>query len=214
MRLVVCEDHVMFSDALTEMLTQAGHEVVEVVSDGPQAIFAVLQHRPDVCLLDAHLPSGNGLLIIPVLVTASPKTRVVVLDQSADGRADVDARRFGASAFLGRDQPLEALRDVLTDVVSRPSHPVPRQWWGPEHESTRRQETDELRFLTGRERQVLEALVRGVSTGEIATELGVEVSTARTHIQNVLVKMGVHSRLEAAAMVTRGHLLAGRASPV
>jgi DNA-binding NarL/FixJ family response regulator len=202
MRVVICDDHVMLAEALSGMLAGRGHEVLDVVHDAPQSVIAVLKHRPDICLLDLRLPSGSGLLVIPALRMASPDTRVEVLTALVDKATAAEAQRLGAAAFIGKDQPLDAIEAVFKAVMS---HPPQTPWEQPVSKvalgGVLGRGSHRLRFLTERERQVLGALRRGLDTTEIARELGVERSTARTHIQNVLVKLGVHSRLEAAALV-------------
>ena len=221
LRVLICDDHVLFTDALSTMLGALGHQVVAVVHDGPDLVPAVMATQPEICLLDVLLPSGRGTLLIPAVRMASPQTRVIVLTALADTRTQVEARSLGADAVIGKHESVDVLETTFQTTMRQPLRPdravelAPFRRAGDTVPAARRSgaagltvrrvgDTGDgaarLRFLTDRERQVLAAISRGASTQQIARELGVAASTARTHIQNVLVKLGVHSRLQAAAL--------------
>jgi two-component system nitrate/nitrite response regulator NarL len=203
-RLVLCDDHVLLLDALESVLARHGHEVVAAVTTPDAALEAVREHRPDVLLLDAYFPEGSGVAAIPQLVEASPGTRIVVLSAAAEPRMVSSAVEAGAVGFARKDRGLDGIlralervlqgelvidTELLREVVARPPHDSPEdtQW--------------RARFLTAREREVLDRLLAGQSTADMAREMGIARSTARTHVQNVLQKLGVHSRLQAAAVM-------------
>ena len=203
MRLVVCDDHRLLLDALSVALSDSGHTVVATALHPDQAVEAVREHQPDACLLDVYFPHGNGLNAIGPIHEVSPNTKVVMLSSSTSGGLVAEALAQGAAGFVGKENPIgvviEALELALQGylavdplVLRDALRPHPRDdapLWV-------------LKFLTGREWDVLRCLMEGLSTEEIADHLGVQRSTARTHVQNLLIKLGVHSRLQAAALMT------------
>lgn len=202
LRLVLCDDHRLFLDALGSAMAALGHDVVGLASTPGEALTEVAREQPDCCLLDLSFPEGSGVEVIPLLRAAAPHTAVVVLSAADDPRLAQKAVDLGAVGYLPKTGPLPAIAAAL-DAVAR-GEPVgisspPR--WTP---ATGRPAGPlwKLRFLTEREWQVMECILEGRSTDEIASALGVRRSTARTHVQNLLAKLGVHTRLQAAALMT------------
>ena len=205
MQLVLCDDHRLLAEALATALRAHGHEVVAVATTPEAGYRAVVEHHPDVCLLDVGFPGASGLDVIARVASASPSCKVLMLS----GRSNPDtvnaALTAGASGFVlkeqGIDQILQALDRVLEGqaVVDsgllRAALSVPTPLRSPEGQR--------LRSLTCREREALRRIAAGDSTKEIARAMHVSESTARTHVQNVLTKLGVRSRLQAAALVAR-----------
>ena len=202
MKLVVCDDHALILDALGTALADLGYEVTKAARPD-DALEAVRVVQPDVCLLDANYPEGSGLDVIPRIREVSAGTKVVIF--SADFSDDVVRRAIalGASGYVRKDRGLPQLVEAIDLAISghmaiEPSALQRALRSGDPSEHP----TWVLSFLTDREWQVLKCVSDGLSTEEIATELSVRRSTARTHVQNVLTKLGVHSRLQAAALVS------------
>lgn len=199
MRLVICDDHQLLLEGLTSALTRAGHQVLVATNDPATAVDAVREHRPDACLLDLHFPDRDGLSVIAELGAAHPGTRVVILSATAQPVRVAEAVGKGAHGFVGKQRPLADIVTTLERAVAGPadsrSAGLRVRRGGPADPGW------VLRFLTDREWQVLRCILDGQSTEEIAVELGVRRSTARTHVQNLLTKLGLHSRLQVAAMV-------------
>jgi len=203
MRLLLCDDHRLLLDALSMALTDKGHTVVATALDLDDAVEAAREHQPDACLLDVNFPDGNGISAIGRIHQVSPDTKVVILSGSSHRGVVADALAQGAQGFVGKEKPIgviiEALEMayrghlavdplVLRDAV-RPRAQADDPFWA-------------LKFLTDREWEVLRCIMDGLSTEQIAVQLGVRRSTTRTHVQNLLTKLGVHSRLQAAALIT------------
>ena len=205
MRLVLCDDHRLLAEALATALQAHGHEVVAVATTPEAGYRAVVEHHPDVCLLDVGFPGASGLDVIARITSAYHGCKVLMLS----GRSNPDmvnaALTAGAAGFVlkeqGIDQILQALDRVLEGqaVVDsgllRAALSVPMPLRSPEGQR--------LRSLTSREREALRRVASGESTKEVARAMHVSDSTARTHVQNVLTKLGVRSRLQAAALVAR-----------
>jgi two-component system nitrate/nitrite response regulator NarL len=200
-RLILCDDHLLFVEPLAAVLRMRGHEAI-VASDPATAVELVDGQEPDLCLVDLHFPHGkNGLQAIAEIHAGHPNCPVVVLSASAEARDGSAARRAGAAGFIRKDQPVAAIFDAIERVASgrrMAVAPVPRRAAGSPERSRVWWLLDQL---TDREREVLRRLVQAEDTVRIARSLGVAPSTARTHLQNVLLKLGVHTRLQAVALV-------------
>ena len=204
MRILLCDDHVLLAEALESLLTAAGHEVT-VTPTADAAVQALGRLQPDVAVLDVGFPEGDGLEVLSRTGEIAPSTRVLMLSASRDPELVRTALDLGACGYLCKDVGVaEVIRAVdrvdhgevvLDPLVVRALAQRPRarldhvEWL--------------LGFLSPREREVLRRIVLGQSTQEMATGMQVSRSTARTHVQNVLRKLGVHSRLEAVAAVSR-----------
>ncbi len=202
MRLLVCDDHRLLVDALSMALTDKGHTVVATALDPDEAVEAAREHQPDACLLDLNFPVGNGLSAIARILDVSEDTKVVVLSGSSNRGVVADAIAQGAQGFVGKEKPIVAIIEAL-EKVHQGYLAVDRVEL---QDALRpRAEDDDplwvLKFLTAREWEVLHCIMEGLSTEQMAEQLGVHRSTARTHVQNLLTKLGVHSRLQAAALI-------------
>jgi two-component system nitrate/nitrite response regulator NarL len=203
MRLLVCDDHRLLLDALSMALTDKGHTVVATALDPDEAVEAARTHKPDVCLLDVNFPHANGLSAIGRIHEVSPDTKVVMLSGSVNRNLVADAISEGAHGFVGKEKPVGVIIEALELVhhgqlavdlvmlqeVMRPHAVNEDPLWM-------------LKFLTEREWEVMRCIMDGLSTEQMADQLRVQRSTARTHVQNLLTKLGVHSRLQAAALMT------------
>lgn len=203
MKMVICDDHLLLLEALGLALTAKGHEVVALAETPEQAIEAVALHRPDVCLLDVNFPSGTSVGAIHRIRESSPDTKVVMLSAAADHAIVGRAIAEGASGYVGKEKPIVEIVEML-DRAARGQMAVEPSLL--QRALRPQKSTDDplwsLQFLTDREWQVMRCIMDGQTTEEMATTLGVQRSTARTHVQNLLTKLGVHSRLQAAALMS------------
>jgi len=202
-RIVVCDDHLLLLEALGLALGAEGHDVVALAGTPDEGVAAVAEHRPDVCLLDVNFPGGTSLTAIQRIRETSPETKVVMLSAEADHAIVGRAIAEGASGYVGKEKPIVEIVEMLDRAVRgqlavepsllqralRPHKSSDDPLWA-------------LQFLTDREWQVMRCIMDGQTTEEMATSLGVQRSTARTHVQNLLTKLGVHSRLQAAALIS------------
>ena len=213
MRLVLGDDQAIFLDALSTVLTQRGYEV-GAVARSPEEMIAYVRHqRPDACLIDCNLAVDEGLRTIQRVNEVSEATTVVVLGADPDADAAELAMDAGASGYLHQSRGVEvlvaALERMLTgerviDLPDTGRAPRPRR---ASHADT------VAATLTGRERECLSLLVAGLDTAAIVACMGVSRTTVRTHLQSVLTKLGVHSRLEAASFAVRHRLVDAWAEP-
>jgi two-component system, NarL family, nitrate/nitrite response regulator NarL len=204
-RLVLCDDHRLLAEALATALRANGHQVVAVTTTPEAGYRAVVEHRPDVCLLDVGFPGASGLDVITRMTSACDDCKVLILS----GRSNPDmvnaALTAGAAGFVVKEQGIDRILQALDRVLEgqavvessllRAALSLPMPLRSPEGQR--------LHSLTSREREALGRIAAGDSTKEIARAMHVSESTARTHVQNVLTKLGVRSRLQAAALVAR-----------
>ena len=203
MRLLICDDHRMLVEGLSLVLSDHGHTVAATALDPDEAVEAARQHQPDVCLLDVNFPDSNGICAIGRIHEVSPNTKVVILSASHTPSLVADAIAQGAAGYVGKEKPIGVLVEtlqmahegylavdplVLQDALRPRARNDDPLWM--------------LKFLTEREWEVLRCIMDGLSTDEMAEKFGVHRCTARTHVQNLLTKLGVHSRLQAAALMT------------
>lgn len=201
--LLLCDDHGVFADALGSALGQRGFTVLATASTLADAKERVVGHRPDVCLLDRYFADGDGLDALPEIAAS---TRVLVLTADGDEQGTDHALRAGARGYVTKMCGLSALCAAV-EAVARDEVVVET---GPARSPAPTGDSDAHRLaahLTDRERQCLELLVEGHRTTTMARGLGVSTTTVRTHVQSVLTKLGVHSRLEAASLALRHSLI-------
>jgi two-component system, NarL family, nitrate/nitrite response regulator NarL len=210
LRIVIADAHRIFAGALASLLRRSGHDVVGCVAGFGAAADVIVREQVDACVLDGALAGEGQAGALQEAMAHSPRTAFVVLADSPESAGFAGPLAAGAhGAALKTDDFVEVLR-VITGAASR----LARRSAGgavlslsaqaacrPVRRSARYPALDHL--LTPREREVLARLVHGESTTSMARSMGVRLSTTRTHIDSVLIKLGVHSRLEAVAYAVR-----------
>ena len=209
LRVVIADDHPPTRAFWREALERDGCVVVAEARDAPRAVAAAKEHRPDVCLLDIHMP-GNGISAAAAITEALPDTPVVMLTASEDDEDLYAALRAGASGYLPKtmdpDRLPNALRGVLAGEVAMPRWlvlKVVEQF----RESPRVVPRRRASALTSREAEILALMSNGLTTGEIAKHLFVAPVTVRTHISTIVKKLRVPDREAAVrlSLADRGH---------
>lgn len=209
-RVLIIDDHVLFAEAIRLTLEVRDVTVVGIVLTVEEALPAVHRLRPDLVLVDIGLPDGSGLTLGQRILQESLETKVVALSGLEDPWAVREALRAGFHGYIVKDTSIprfiHAIEAVLSGEVVVPRTLAPRV-------AGMRSSEEEaaallMAQLTSREREVLALLVEGVSGQGIARTLGISPNTVRTHVQNVLTKLQVRSRLEAAAFAVRHRIVA------
>jgi two-component system nitrate/nitrite response regulator NarL len=200
-RVLVVEDRRLFAEGLRSVLKKQGTRRVWTAGTAAEAMTLALAEGPDVVLVDVRLPDGSGIDLGTRILQARPGTVVVALADEHERRLSDRAMRAGFRGFLTTDMPLTKLLAAMDAaargrVVIAPTGTSRSISEGAEVEVSTEGPKEQL---TGREREILMLLVQGRSTKEMARRLDLSRHTVRTHIQNILSKLGVHSRLEAAA---------------
>lgn len=210
MRVVLGDGQRLFIDALAAALTQNGVTVAALATSPQEVLTAVARHQPDICLMATRFSMQASFGVLGVICRRYPQVKVVMLADSTDPAAASDVINSGAAGLIRKDQHLFEIVRTLAEAGAGErsldtdlTHPRPRAL-------TPRVTSDSdwlLRLLTMREKEVLMLIMEGQSTKQISRSLAISLSTARTHIQSVLVKLGAHSRLEATSMVARSCLI-------
>lgn len=198
MRLLLCDDHRLVAESLALVLEAAGHEVVAVVEDPEQAIQVLETCDVDICVMDLKYRDGDGCRGIAELTNRHPSARVVVLSGYLDDDRTEEIRAAGVAAWAVKRGDLASIVQLVVGEIDENISVERIDRWANDPFA---------RFLTRREREVLEGMARGESTAAVADHFGVSNATVRTHIQSVLSKLGVHSRLEAVAFAISHSLI-------
>ena len=206
LRVVIADDHPFYRQGLSKLLTGSGVEVVAEAGNGWAALRAVARERPDVAVLDLHMPGLSGVEVTRRLTACSPPHRVVILSISSD-EADVDAAlRAGASGYFLKDRPVEELVAGIEAVAAGEAMFSPRIG-SLLFRRVRERGAQEPVPLSPRELEVLRLVVEGRSNEKIAEGLCIDPGTARNHVSHILSKLGVDNRLQAAVRAAREGLV-------
>lgn len=211
-RILLADRHSLFRDAVRGALE--GESDLQVVCDAETDLETIARAErtlPDVAVVESALMSFDGRPT-SVLAEHAPGCRIIVLTDAEDEDVLLQAVEAGAAGFLTKSAPLSVLVDAIRSVVRGDTVIPPHLLGGLLHRLVNQRALQDqarrhLQRLTRRERQVLALVAQGANSEAIAEELTISPQTARTHIQNVLSKLGVHSRLEAAALVTKHRIL-------
>lgn len=213
LRILIADGHALFSQSLGMVLRKEPDVgLVGEARSVTEAIREAKRIRPDVILIDADLPGSNVANSVSMITEHLEDSRVLVLSGLESLSVLASAMDAGATGFLTKEAPLIELIDAVR-ATHRGETRIPPQMLGPLLRSLmrRRRNDDEtyrlISGLTRREREVLVLLSEGADNDTIGSQLGISPQTARTHIQNILSKLKVHSRLEAATLVIQNGVL-------
>lgn len=207
--ILIVDDHVLFADVIHKTLEGDGMDVIATVATGAEALRVFHDERPDLVLLDLTLPDQSGLVLGQAIMERSPDTVVVALTALDDPQLVKQAMRAGFRGYVSKDCRVSQLREAITQVMGGSVVvAVPSNRMASRSRVSRNDGSTLLADqLTQREREVLALLARGTTSAEMARRLGISPNTLRTHVQSVLTKLQVHSRLEAASFAIRNDLL-------
>jgi DNA-binding NarL/FixJ family response regulator len=199
--VLLADSQPLFNEALEALLSRgAAHEVIGCCSTAEDALAQVSSFRPDLVLVDAALGLDGSPNLVSRMLEACPEARVIVLGDDHDLDLLLAAIRSGAAGVVGKTYGASTVLRVARAVLEGEGA-VPRgMLLGLTRRMVSREGTPDspLARLSPRERQVLSLLSRGWDNPRIAQELFISQHTVRTHIQNILEKLGMHSKLEAA----------------
>lgn len=208
-RVLIVDDHKLFAEAVQSSLGEYGIDVVGTASTIAEALPVARQEVPDVILMDLALPDGNGLEAGRALLDEYPQIKVLALTARSDAAAVKEAMQAGFCGYMTKDTPLDRLaasiKMALDGQVVIP-HRLASAAAGVQTPEERNA-TLLASHLTPREREVLALLVQGAGSEAIAAKLCVSLNTVRTHVQSILTKLQVRSRLEAAAFAVRFNIV-------
>ena len=229
-QLLVVDDHSLFRRGLTTLLAQDGRfHVACEAGDIGEALRCVERQRPDLILLDNHLPGVRGVDAIPALRKSAPGTRILMLTVSENEADLVAALKAGADGYLLKTVESENLCDAIVKVLGGESVVSPEMTTKlvaalrahppvAEGDATARRDlsgegrqveappsppSNELSQLSTREREILTLIAKGDSNKGIARQLDIAETTVKIHVQHILRKLNLTSRVQAAVFAAR-----------
>jgi DNA-binding NarL/FixJ family response regulator len=211
-RVLVVDDHDLFRTGLVNLLSDQGVSVVGEAATGETALRLVQELAPDVVVMDLNMPGISGVDATREIATVAPRTRVVVLTISADGGDVVDAVMAGACGYLLKDSSVQQLVNGIRAAAAGDSLISP-QIAAKVLELLRAQTTASPRAagaatdLSDRELEVLKLIAIGKDNAEIAQALFISPKTVKNHISNILMKLQIENRIQAAVYAVRAGLV-------
>jgi NarL family two-component system response regulator LiaR len=208
-RLLIADDHTLVRAGLCALIsTEPGMEVVGEAADGVEAVLKARSLRPDIILLDLVMPRQGGIEAIAEIKAEDPEARILVLTSFADDDKVFPAIKAGALGYLLKDsspqQLLQAIRDVHRGE-SALDPAIARKLIRELNQPPDLPRTEEP--LTAREAEVLRLVAQGLSNQEIAERMVVSERTVRTHVSNILSKLHLANRTQAALYAVREGLI-------
>lgn len=205
--VLIVDDHQMVARALSDALTAAGSfTVMGAVGTTAEALALVSAYLPQVVLLDVRLADcDDSTAVIPDILTRSPNSKVLVLSAWGDDWSVSRAVEAGCHGYLLKEQGLDDLLDGIRSVARGEATFAPAVL--SRVLKLLRPGTVSAEALTTRENEVLRRLADGLTTEQIAADLFVSVNTVRNHVNNIIRKLNVHSRLEAVSYALRNGLI-------
>lgn len=204
-RILLIDDHSLLRSGIRLLLEkQPDFEVVAEAGDGIEGVKRAQQHQPDVILLDLNMPGLSGLETLQLLTQDNPATAVIILTVSEEAEELAQALRDGARGYLIKNIEGDALATAIRraadgDAVIDPSMTAKLvAQFRTQPKTAPIAAASERDKLTTREREIVQCLARGESNKEIARHLDVAESTVKIHVQNILKKLNLNSRVQVA----------------
>ena len=211
MRILLVGDHALFRAGLESLLVAWGETVVGHASTGSEAIEMARALRPDLVLMDIHLPDFTGLEATRLIRAELPATRIVVVTVSDDQADLFEAIKSGAEGYLLKNMSEEEFRRTMTALANGEPPLSPGLAMQLLQEFARRSRGDPApqptAELTEREREVLRLVAGGATNREVAAELVISENTAAFHMKNILNKLHTTNRTRAVAYAIRAGLV-------
>lgn len=212
-RVLIVDDHLVFAQALqTALSLQPDLEVVGVVTEGLQASREAVKTSPDVVIMDYGLPDVNGAVATKTIKELLPAVQVVMLTSYTETQVLVESLKAGVTGFISKEKAMSEVIDAVYRAAVGEMQIPPATLRSllsrlDAESGDNSQVSPSLDSLTAREREVLQWLANGASQEAIAEHLSISPHTVRTHVQRILQKLGVHSKLEAVSYAIRRKLI-------
>jgi DNA-binding NarL/FixJ family response regulator len=207
-KILVADDHEVVRSGIESLLEGSDIEIVAQAHDGGDAVHKTLSHHPDVLLMDIRMPEIDGLTALETIRRKAPDTRVVMLSTYDNPTYVARSVALGASDYVlkgsSRDELIAAIRRAASGDTPD-SQSVLQRVRGAM--SKRKEPIDDEIPLTNRELQVLRHVALGLSNREIGRSLEISVETVKEHVQNILRKIDVTDRTQAAVWAVRKNLV-------
>ncbi|WP_226670155.1 response regulator [Metabacillus litoralis] len=203
--LIADDHHVVRRGLLFFLKTQKDIEIVGEATNGREAVTLVTELSPDVVLMDLSMPEMDGVEATKAIRETNNKVRIIILTSYADQDHVIPAIRAGASGYQLKDIEPDELVQTIRDVLKGESklHPKVTSHVMTHLSSGSKQESTKFNDLTKREKEVLNELAKGKSNKEIASALFITEKTVKTHISNILSKLQLSDRTQAALFAVK-----------
>ena len=202
-RVLIVDDHLVVREGLQSMLSSKkyGIEIVDEARDGKQAVEKAIELKPDVVLMDLQMPGMSGMEAIQEIKKLNLESHILVLTSFGEKDRVAAAMQAGASGYLLKDSSpdelVNAIQAVALGHVSIPQKLYQSIITSTPEESTQSDDIP-INALSSRELDVLHYLADGASNKEIASQLSISLTTVRTHVSNILRKLDLENRTQAA----------------
>jgi DNA-binding NarL/FixJ family response regulator len=210
-RVLICDDQVVVCEGLRAILSTApGIEVVGIANDGEEGLKLVESLHPDMVLMDLKMPIMNGIEATRTIRQRFPGVKVLVLTTYDFDEWVFDAIRSGASGYLLKDTPRDALVSAIQGTISGKTFVDPAvagKLFKQVSQTTSSTDTDLAELLSERELAVLRLLARGLNNTEISQKLFLSEGTVRNYVSSLFSKLGVADRTQAAVLAIRSGLV-------
>ncbi|WP_308634016.1 response regulator transcription factor [Paenibacillus silvisoli] len=218
MKILIVDDQRLMREGLATIIgLEEGMEVVGTAVDGRDAYNQVIELRPDVVLMDIRMPGMDGVEGTELILRHVPETKVLILTTFDDAELIFRALEKGVQGYLLKDLPSEAivsaihtvynggtvLQPDITAMLLREMKKIPERPQDQASPSRLQETSDELALLTEREKEVLARLGQGFNNKEIAESLSITEGTVKNHVSNVIAKLGLRDRTQAAVYAVR-----------
>ena len=204
-KILICDDHAIVRIGLRSLVSaETEMELVGEAVDGEEAVVMAKKLKPDVIIMDLNMPRKDGVTAIAEIKKKNPNARILVFTSYSDDKNVFSAIKAGASGYLLKDSSPEELLQAINDVYAGKSslHPVIAQKVIQEmHQPTDLPSTDDP--LSAREVEVLQNVAQGMSNQDIARTLKIKEGTVRIHVGNILNKLQLANRTQAALYALR-----------
>jgi DNA-binding NarL/FixJ family response regulator len=208
-RILIVDDHSVVRQGLRMFLgLDPAFEIVGEAANGQEAVELVEEQQPDVVLMDLLMPVMNGIEATKIIRNEHPHTEVIALTSVLEDASVVNAVRAGAIGYLLKDTQADELIIAIKAAAAGQVQLSPK---AAERLMREIRAPDNPEKLTSRETEVLRLLAEGKANKEIAVELHISETTVKTHVSNILMRLGVNSRTQAALYAARIGLVSGLA---
>jgi len=207
LRILLIDDHRLIRSGVRSLLESAQMSVIGEAGDASEGVRLVLDLEPDVVLMDVGMPTMSGIEAVRQIISARPEARVLMLSMHADEQYVLESLRAGAAGYVLKDAAFSELIDAIRTVAAGRTYLAPGLSDVVTSDYIRRARGDNdasgLDKLSARERQVLQLVVGGHSSAEIANLLHISIRTVDAHRLHVMDKLGIRSIVELTKFAIR-----------
>lgn len=206
-RIVIADDHPLFREGVAHTLdSEEDLEIVGQAKSGKDAVRLVTELLPDILLLDIAMPDQDGITTAKKISTAFPVVRIIMLTASEDEDDLLNALKAGARGYVVKGVHAKELASVVRAVVDGETYISPTMAAALLIELTKPQEPNPLSDLTVREKEILSLVAEGLTNREIGLKIHLAEKTIKHYMTNILQKLHVRSRVEAALLMQKQKL--------